>query len=438
MALHERRSCAACQTRDVVVDTGNPFYPRVTGKSGNVIHFDGSPHLLAGGNDYLNLATHPRVRQAAKDAIDEFGVGMTGSPLMNGHMALHERLAAELAAWVGKEAAMVFTTGYLANLGAIGELGQMNPRGMIAIRDEGAHASLIDGMKLGGVRGWKFKHNDMNSLRRHLERARERTDKILIVVDGVYSTEGDITPLPDVVELAERYGAEIFLDDAHGFGVIAEGRGTAAHFGLADRVDYISATFSKSCGASGGFVAASREIIQHFEARCSPHMFVASLPPAMTAATLASLEIMRDEPQRYAHVMAVADTLRAELRNLGFTVGGETPIVPVFMIGMFGSPHDPDIQAVTHDDEGTQARLREEALRHKDTLGTFRTQRWLMKRGIYVNPFIPPGSADPLLRLSVTDAYTPGDVRKIVDAFDEVRHMIPALAGPSTLLVDAD
>lgn len=420
----------------MIYAVGNPYYPRVSGKQGNVITLEGTPRLLAGGNDYLNLSTDPRVRQAAKDAIDEFGVGITGSPLMNGHMNLHERLAAELAAWVGKEAAMVFTAGYLANLGAVSEICQMNPDKTIVIRDESAHACLVAGIRLGGARNWKFQHNDMSALMRLLKRAREQTSKILIVIDGVYSVEGDIAPLPDIVELARRYGAEIFLDDAHGFGVVAAGHGTAAHFGLADEVEYISATFSKSCGSSGGFVSASQEVIEHLEAQCSAHMFAAALPPAMTAATLASLKIMREEPQRYEHVLSVAEALRAGLRGLGYTAGGESPIVPVLMTGMFGLPDDPDIQSIVHASKSTQTRLREQAMSLKDTLGTLKAQRWLMDENIYVNPFIPPGSPDPLLRLSVTDAYTCDDVQKIVDAFEELLPMIPALAGSSTVTVD--
>lgn len=417
MALHDDVSCSVCQMWRLSYDIGRPYYPRVTGRSGPSIEFDGVPHLLAGGNDYLDLATDPRVKQAAKDAVDEFGVGITGSPLMNGHMALHEELAAALASWVGKESAMVFTAGYLANLGAISEICQMNPGGMIAIRDASAHASLIDGLRLAGVRTWKFRHNDIDSLRQRLDAARERGCGILVVIDGVYSVEGDIAPLPDIVEVARAYGAEIFLDDAHGLGVLAEGRGTAAYFGMTDEVDYISASFSKACGATGGFIAASRTVIRHFEARCSPHMYAAALPPAMAAATLTSLRIMREEPQRRQRVLAVAADLRAQLNAIGFAAGGQTAIVPVRMSGMFGPAEDPD-----------DARWRE-------VVGTLRAQQWLMEQGVYVNPFIPPGAPEPMLRLSVTAAFTAEDVKRIVDAFGEMLPLLPTMASPAASLM---
>ncbi|WP_331757691.1 MULTISPECIES: aminotransferase class I/II-fold pyridoxal phosphate-dependent enzyme [unclassified Streptomyces] len=407
MPLHRAESCPVCVRYAKINEVGNPYYRKVTGKSGTTIEFDGEPTLLAAGNDYLDLSTDPRVTRAAHDAIDRYGVGITGSPLMNGYLDIHAQLEDELAEWVGKEAGMVFAAGLLANVGPLSQIIRFNYDTAV-VSDESIHASLIDGIRLGRPKYVaRFAHNDVSELRAGLQKVSEKTSNILIVVEGTYSVEGDLAALPDIVAVAREFGAEIFLDDAHGVGVLGAGRGTAAHFGLADQIDYITGTFSKSFGSSGGFLCTSREAMHHFAAQCPSHMFAAALAPALTAAALCALEIMRQEPHRSDHALHMANTLREELRALGFDATGVTPVVPVSLKGLFGSSGDLD-------------------LLQKEMIGAIEAQsRLLSEHGVYANPFIPPGSPDPLLRLSVTAGFDDDDIKKIVDAFAALRETIP-------------
>ncbi len=307
-----------------------PYFIPLTENEGTEAVFRGHRLIMCGSNNYLGLTTDPRVRQAAIEAIRRYGTSCTGSRFLNGTLELHEQLEHELADYVGKQAALVFSTGMQVNLGTVSALVS---RGDTVILDKEDHASIVDAAKLSYGDTKRFGHQDMEELERVLARLPENKGK-LVVVDGLYSMEGDIAPLPELVPLCKKYGARLMVDDAHAVGVLGGGRGTAAHFGMTDQVDLIMSTFSKSFASLGGFIAGDEQVVHYIKHHARSLIFSASIPPANAAAALAALKIMRDEPERVAHLLAIADYMRQGYRQLGFNIGNSTtPIIPVIIGG---------------------------------------------------------------------------------------------------------
>jgi len=317
----------------VIRDQGvYPFFHPISSELGDEVIIDGQRVIMIGSNNYVGLVNDPRVKEAAVEATRKYGSGCTGSRFLNGTIDLHLELEHRLAEFMGKEAALVFSTGFQANLGTISCLGGKSDTLII---DRSGHACLIDGCRLSHSRTIKCRHNDMQDLERVLKNvtAVNHRGGILIIVDGVYSMEGDITPLPKLVELARQYGARVFVDDAHAIGVIGEhGSGTASHFGLVDEVDITSGTFSKSFASLGGFIVADASVIEYVKHMGRAMIFSASIPPANAAAALKALEIIVSEPERREKLWQNTHRMHKELKLLGFDIGDtETPIVPIII-----------------------------------------------------------------------------------------------------------
>ncbi len=341
-----------------------PYFKPISESEDTVVTIEGKKRIMLGSNNYLGLTHHPKVLEAAQRALHRYGSGCTGSRFLNGTIDLHGQLEDALAQFLNKEDCLVFSTGYNANLGLISAL---VGRGEMVFLDKLDHASIVDGAKMSFGETERFNHGDLTGLERKLERAGNRG--ALIVVDGVYSMEGDIADVPGLVRAGRKYGAALAVDDAHALGVLGpNGDGTAAHFGMTDEVDIIAGTFSKSLASIGGFVAGSEQVIHFIRHHSRPLIFTASLPPANTAGVLAALEVIQREPERRDALWANARRLQAGFRSLGFDIGGtETPIVPVvigpmettfvmwrrlFDVGVFTNPVMPP--AV----QPTQCRLR--------------------------------------------------------------------------------
>ncbi|NLN70360.1 MAG: pyridoxal phosphate-dependent aminotransferase family protein [Chloroflexi bacterium] len=363
-----------------------PYFIPLDENEGTEVTYQGQRVIMCGSNNYLGLTTHPKVKQAAIDAINRYGTSCTGSRFLNGNMSLHERLEAELAEWVGKENALVFSTGMQVNLGTISAL---VGRGEIVILDKENHASIVDGAFLSGGKIERYRHNDMEHLKRVLESLPTEQGKLL-VVDGLFSMEGDIAPLPEIVPLCQAYGVRLMVDDAHATGVLGGGRGTAAHFGMTDKVDLIMSTFSKSFASLGGFIAGDADVVDFIKHKARSLIFSASIPPSNAAAALAALEVMRDEPERVERVNQIADKMRREYQRLGFDTGDSvTPVIPI-LIG---------------DDELT-----------------FVAWRLLFENGVFVNPVISPAVSPgrQLLRTSYMATHTDEQLERVVQIFARV------------------
>jgi 8-amino-7-oxononanoate synthase len=306
-----------------------PYFKPISDSEDTTVVIEGQKRIMLGSNNYLGLTHHPKVLEAASRALSRYGSGCTGSRFLNGTLDLHGQLESALAAFLGKEDCLVFSTGYQANLGLIsGLIG----RGDLVYLDKLDHASIVDGAKMSYGDTMRFNHGDLASLERMIERTRNNRGA-MIVVDGVYSMEGDIANVPELVRIAKKHGAALALDDAHSIGVLGpNGEGTAAHFGLTDEVDLIAGTFSKSLASIGGFVAGSESVIHYLKHHSRPLIFTASLPPANTAGVLAALEVIKTEPHRREQLWANTHRLHAGLRGLGYNIGDtETPIVPVLI-----------------------------------------------------------------------------------------------------------
>jgi 8-amino-7-oxononanoate synthase len=341
--------------------------------------------LMFGSNDYLDLITHPKVKEAAAHAIKTYGSGCSGSRLLNGTLDLHVRVEHELAAFVRKEAAIIFGTGFQANYATLSALTE---KGDVMICDHNLHASLVEGALRSPARTMRFRHNDMD----HFERCLENTppeDKILVVSEGVFSMEGDIADLQGIMKLAKPYGARVYVDEAHGIGVLGPtGAGAAEHLGVLDEVDIIMGTFSKSLASVGGFIAGERAVVDYLKHTARPFVFSASLPAASVAAVDAALQIMKKEPERRQRLLSVAQLLRNELLSRGFSVlPGETAIVPVVI---------------------------------QDELDLCRLCKALLEEGIYINPVLRPAAAQNLLRISCTAAHTEAHVERLVNTLVRV------------------
>jgi len=363
-----------------------PYFIPLDENEGTEVIYKGKHVIMCGSNNYLGLTTHPKVREAAISATRRYGTSCTGSRFLNGNMTLHEKLEDALAAWVGKEASLVFSTGMQVNLGTISAI---VGRGEIVILDKDDHASIVDGAFLSGGKIERYQHNDMDHLRRVMESLPIDTPKLL-VVDGLFSMEGDIAPLPEMVPLCKKFGVRLMVDDAHAMGVLGGGRGTAAHFGMTEDVDLIMSTFSKSFASLGGFIAGESDVIEYIQHHARSMIFSASIPPANAAAALAALEVMQEEPERIERVNQIAETMRHEYQRLGFNTGHSvTPVIPI-IIG---------------DDELT-----------------FMAWKLLFENGVFVNPVISPAVAPgrQLLRTSYMATHTDEQLEKVITIFEKV------------------
>jgi 8-amino-7-oxononanoate synthase len=306
-----------------------PYFKPISDSEDTSVVIEGQKRIMLGSNNYLGLTHHPRVLEAAGRALSRYGSGCTGSRFLNGTLDLHAQLEGALAEFLGKEDCLVFSTGYQANLGLIsGLIG----RGELVYLDKLDHASIVDGAKMSYGDTLRFTHGDLAGLDRMIERTKNGRGA-MIVVDGVYSMEGDIADVPELVKIGRRHGIALAIDDAHSIGVLGpRGDGTAAHFGLTDEVDLIAGTFSKSLASIGGFVAGSDNVIHFLKHHCRPLIFTASLPPANTAGVLAALEVLRSEPERREALWTNTRRLQQGMRSLGYNIGDtETPIVPVLI-----------------------------------------------------------------------------------------------------------
>ncbi|MFA9399482.1 MAG: aminotransferase class I/II-fold pyridoxal phosphate-dependent enzyme [Acidobacteriota bacterium] len=316
----------------------NPYFRLLTSQAGPVVEMEGRETIMLGSNNYLGLTGDDRVKQAARDALDEFGTGVTGSRLLNGTTPLHLDLERELAEWMETEDAIVFSTGYQSNLGCLQAI--LGPDDTV-IADSGDHASILDGCKLSGAKLRPFRHNQTDKLEKMLQRAAGDGGGVLVVVDGVYSMEGDLCDLPRVVELARHYGARIMVDEAHGVGVLGQrGAGAAELYGVEDQVDLRMGTFSKSLASCGGFIAGSSEVVDYLRISSRSFIFSASGVPAAVGAALEAVRICRTEgPALYSKLLGNADYLREGFKDLGLKViepglmpdgtTATTPVVPV-------------------------------------------------------------------------------------------------------------
>jgi 8-amino-7-oxononanoate synthase len=360
-----------------------PYFRALSDSEGTTAVFEDKEVVMIGSNNYLGLTTDPRVRAAAADALHRYGTSVTGSRFLNGTLELHLELDRRLAKFVGKEAALVFSTGYQTNLGTISAL---VGRGDYVIIDKDAHACIVDGCRLGWGTMERFRHNDMANLEQVLSRIPEEAGK-LVVVDGVYSMGGDIAPLPEIVEICKRHGARLLVDDAHGIGVTGAGRGTAAHYGLDDGVDLIMGTFSKSFASIGGFIAGSAEVVHYIQHHARSLIFSAALPAPNAAAVLATLDIIENEPHLVEKLWWNANYMRENLAAMGYDVGhSNTPIIPIIL---------------------------------KDQYRTVLAWRALIEEGVYTNPVIPPGVAPnmSLLRTSYMATHTKEHLDRALEAF---------------------
>ena len=306
-----------------------PYFIPLEGSEGTVCEIGGKPLIMAGSNNYLGLTHHPRVRDAAKAAIDQYGTSCSGSRFLNGTLELHEELERRLAAFMGQEAAVCFSTGFQANLGAISAICGKDD---LILCDRENHASIIDGCRLSFADVRKYRHNDTADLERHLQRAKQQGRAMMIAVDGLYSMMGDLAPLAEIRELADQYGARLLVDEAHAMGVLGQnGRGAAEHCGV--HPDLVMGTFSKSFASLGGFIAGPAQVIHYMRHHSRSLMFSASITPAAAAAALASLDLIETRPDMRQRVLHIAHRVRTQLRRMGFHTAGteHSPIVPVIV-----------------------------------------------------------------------------------------------------------
>lgn len=371
-----------------------PYFRCIESEQDTEVTMNGRRVLMFGSNSYLGLTNHPRVIAASMAATRKYGTGCAGSRFLNGTIDLHLQLEHELAQWVGKEDVMVYSTGFQVNFGVVS---CVTGREDFVLCDELDHASIVEGRRLSFSTPRKYRHADMASLERELSRCRPDAVK-LIVTDGVFSMEGDIAPMPEIVRLARKYNANIMVDEAHGFGVLGRGgRGTCHHFGVADEVDLLMGTFSKSFASIGGFIASDRDTINYLRHNSRSYIFSASLTPAATAAALEALHIMQEEPERIQHLWEMTRYALNGFRALGFEIGAtETPIIPLYV---------------------------------RDMDKTFLVTRMLFDEGIFVNPVVPPACApnDTLIRFSLMATHSKEQVDLALDKMAACFHKLGLL-----------
>lgn len=359
-----------------------PYHRAISGQQSTEVMMEGRKVLMFGSNSYLGLTNHPKVIEAAIEAVKKYGTGCAGSRYLNGTLDMHREFEHELAEFVGKDDAVIYSTGFQTNLGTIS---CVVGRDDYIVCDELDHASIVEGRRLSFATPIKFKHNDMASLEKALAHCRPESLKF-IVVDGVFSMEGDIANLPGIVALKEKYNCAIMVDEAHGFGVLGDhGRGTCNHFGLTDDIEIIMGTFSKSLAAIGGFCAADNETINWIRHHSRSYIFSASNTPAATAAARAALQIMKNEPERIENLWKLTNYALDSFRSLGFEIGKtSTPIIPLYI---------------------------------RDADKTFLVTRMVFDEGVFINPVVPPACSpnDTLIRFSLMATHTKEQVDTAID-----------------------
>ena len=364
-----------------------PYFRAISSEQDTEVVIKGKKVLMFGSNCYSGLVNHPKIKEAAIRAIEKYGTGCAGSPFLNGTLDIHKHLERRLADYVGKEDAMIYSTGFGVNLGVVSTL---TGREDYVLWDEQDHASIIEGRRLSFSQSLKYRHNDMASLEKQLQRC-DRDRVKLIVTDGVFSMEDDVCKLPDIVELAHKYDACIMVDEAHGIGVFGHGgRGVCDHFGLAHEVDLIMGTFSKSFASLGGFIATDEVITNFLRHHSRSYIFTASITPASTAAVEAALDIMENEPERQQHQWDITHYALKGFRDMGCEIGHtETPIIPLYI---------------------------------RDNYKTFQITHDLLEEGIFVNPVVSPAVAptDTLIRFSLMATHTKDQVTIALEKIHKV------------------
>lgn len=364
-----------------------PYFRAISSEQDPEVIINGRRVLMFGSNCYTGLVNDPRIKEAAIEATRKYGTGCAGSPFLNGTLDLHKQLEARIAEYIGKEDVMIYSTGFGVNLGVVSTL---TGREDYILWDEQDHASIIEGRRLSFSQSLKYKHNDMESLEKQLQRC--EPDKIkLIVTDGVFSMEGDVANLPKIVELAKQYNATVMVDEAHSIGVFGEGgRGICNHYGLTDDVDLVMGTFSKSFASLGGFIATDKEITNFLRHHSRSYIFTASITPASTAAALKAIDLMIEEPERQENLWKLTNLALDGFRARGFEIGNtSTPIIPLYI---------------------------------RDNFKTFAITRDLLDQGIFVNPVVSPAVAphDTLIRFSLMATHTEAQVEEALEKITNV------------------
>ena len=364
-----------------------PYFREISSDQDTVVKMNGKDVLMFGSNSYLGLTNHPKLKEASKNAIDKYGSGCAGSRFLNGSLDIHTELEERLADFVGKDEALVFSTGYQVNLGVISSV---VGRHDYIIMDDTNHACIIDGARLAFAKKVKYRHNDMASLEQVLQKLPQDVIR-LIVTDGVFSMEGDICKLPEIVALAKKYNANIMVDDAHALGVIGKGgRGTASHFGLTDDVDLIMGTFSKSLASIGGFIAADSDTINYLKHHARSLIFSASIAPANAASVIAAIDLIQEQPELIDQLWEITNYTLNGLKAIGLETGPtETPIIPIYI---------------------------------RDDMKTFQLTAMLQDLGVFVNPVISPAvaSEDSLIRFSLMATHTKAQVDEALEKIAKV------------------
>jgi len=364
-----------------------PFFREIQSDQDTVVTIKGKKVLMFGSNSYMGLTNHPKIKEAAIKAIEKYGSGCAGSRFLNGTLDIHIELEKKLAEYVNKDATLVFSTGFQVNLGVIPTVTGRNDYILI---DELDHASIIEATRLSFAKVLKFRHNDMSSLEKVLKKCEPNRIK-LIVVDGIFSMDGDIADLPGIVKLAEKYEATVMVDDAHSIGVIGEhGSGTASHFGLTDKVDLIMGTFSKSLASLGGFIASDFDTINYIKHHSRTLIFSASMTPASAASVLAALEIIKSEPERIKNLWEITNYAIDNFRRLGFDIGStETPIIPLYI---------------------------------RDNMKTLMLTKMLLDEGVFVNPVVAPAvdKDSTLIRFSLMATHTKDQVDTALEKISKI------------------
>lgn len=364
-----------------------PFFREIQSEQGTEVVVNGKKALMFGSNSYLGLTTHPLVKEAARKALEKYGSSVAGSRFLNGTADMHVELEARLAKFVGKEAVAIYSTGFQANLGVIPTVTQKND---VILLDRMDHSSIYEGAKLSAAQTIVFRHNDMTSLERKLQMVEHSADLKLIIVDGIFSMEGNIAKLPEIVALAKKYGATVMSDCAHAIGVLGDhGSGTASHFGLTDQVDIISGTFSKSLASLGGFVASDADTINFLRHHSKSLIFSAAMTPASVASALAALDIIEKDDSHRQRLWENTHYAFQRIKDLGFDTGmSETPIIPIYV---------------------------------RDDMKTYQLTTRLLNKGVFVNPVVSPGVSpeDSLIRFSLMATHTKDQIDLAVDKIYE-------------------